>query len=56
MDANLAEADMESFRTKDIHALLSNLPPSACHMMQDVSIHIFYFHCKAVMFHSKMLN
>ncbi|XP_060525717.1 uncharacterized protein LOC132701627 isoform X2 [Cylas formicarius] len=27
MDANLAEADMESFRTEDIHALLTNLPP-----------------------------
>ncbi|XP_031333740.1 uncharacterized protein LOC116163770 isoform X2 [Photinus pyralis] len=26
MDANLAEADMESFRTEDIHALLTNLP------------------------------
>ncbi|CAG9864129.1 unnamed protein product [Phyllotreta striolata] len=27
VDANLAEADMESFRTEDIRALLSNLPP-----------------------------
>nr|CAH7731909.1 unnamed protein product [Callosobruchus chinensis] len=27
MDANLAEADMESFKTEDIHALLTNLPP-----------------------------
>ncbi|XP_077297144.1 uncharacterized protein LOC143918910 isoform X2 [Arctopsyche grandis] len=37
LDANLAEADMESFRTRDIHALLSNLPPSACHLMQDTN-------------------
>ncbi|XP_017778180.1 PREDICTED: uncharacterized protein LOC108563887 [Nicrophorus vespilloides] len=27
LDANLAEADIESFRTEDIHALLTNLPP-----------------------------
>lgn len=27
MDANLAEADMDTFRTEDIHALLTNLPP-----------------------------
>ncbi|XP_048477575.1 uncharacterized protein LOC105383856 isoform X2 [Plutella xylostella] len=33
LDANLAEADMESFRTEDIHALLmtANLPRDAIH-------------------------
>lgn len=37
MDANLAEADMESFRTEDIHALLSNLPPMCTdHLSQEV--------------------
>ncbi|KAJ3641779.1 hypothetical protein Zmor_028257 [Zophobas morio] len=36
MDANLAEADMESFRTEDIHALLTNLPPMCTdHLSQD---------------------
>lgn len=39
MDANLAEADMESFRTEDIHALLTNLPPMCTdHLSQEVSI------------------
>lgn len=37
MDANLAEADMESFRTEDIHALLTNLPPMCTdHLSQEV--------------------
>ncbi|KAJ8979938.1 hypothetical protein NQ317_003680, partial [Molorchus minor] len=36
MDANLAEADMESFRTEDIHALLTNLPPMCTdHLSQE---------------------
>ncbi|CAG9823829.1 unnamed protein product [Phaedon cochleariae] len=36
MDANLAEADMESFRTEDIHALLTNLPPMCSdHLSQE---------------------
>lgn len=38
MDANLAEADMESFRTEDIHALLSNLPPITDHLSQEVTL------------------
>lgn len=39
MDANLAEADMESFRTEDIHALLTNLPPMCTdHLSQDVNM------------------
>lgn len=33
LDANLAEADMESFRTEDIHALLTTLP-ALCTDMQ----------------------
>lgn len=33
LDANLAEADMESFRTEDIHALLTTLP-AMCTDMQ----------------------
>lgn len=38
MDANLAEADMESFKTEDIHALLTNLPPMCTdHLSQEVS-------------------
>lgn len=38
MDANLAEADMESFRTEDIHALLTTLPPMCTdHLSQEVS-------------------
>lgn len=39
MDANLAEADMESFKTEDIHALLTNLPPMCTdHLSQEVLI------------------
>lgn len=38
MDANLAEADMESFKTEDIHALLTNLPTMCTDpISQDVS-------------------
>lgn len=38
MDANLAEADMESFRTEDIHALLTNLPPMCTdHLSQEAN-------------------
>lgn len=36
LDANLAEADMESFRTEDIHALLTTLP-AMCTDMQLVT-------------------
>lgn len=39
MDANLAEADMESFKTEDIHALLTNLPPMCTdHLSQEVNL------------------
>lgn len=44
LDANLAEADMESFRTEDIHALLTTLP-AMCTDMQlapDVRAILFY--------------
>lgn len=45
MDANLAEADMESFRTEDIHALLTNLPPMCTdHLSQEVKITCFLNH------------
>lgn len=38
MDANLAEADMESFKTEDIHALLTNLPPMCTdHLSQETN-------------------
>ncbi|XP_066157352.1 uncharacterized protein [Euwallacea fornicatus] len=38
MDANLAEADMESFKTEDIHALLTNLPPMCTdHLSQEAN-------------------
>lgn len=37
MDANLAEVDIESFRTEDIHALLTTLPPMCTdHFSQEV--------------------
>lgn len=42
MDANLAEADMESFKTEDIHALLTNLPPMCTdHLSQEVQNEFF---------------
>jgi iporin len=31
IDANLAEVDMESFRTEDIHSLLTTTIPTLCH-------------------------
>ncbi|KAL1492038.1 hypothetical protein ABEB36_012540 [Hypothenemus hampei] len=38
MDANLAEADIESFKTEDIHALLTNLPPMCTdHLSQETN-------------------
>lgn len=37
MDANLAEADIESFRTEDIHALLTNLPPMCSEQLSQES-------------------
>lgn len=44
MDANLAEADMESFKTEDIHALLTNLPPMCTdHLSQEVSTFVILF-------------
>lgn len=43
MDANLAEADMESFRTEDIHALLTNLPAMCTDpLSQDVGFSIYF--------------
>lgn len=37
MDANLAEVDIESFKTEDIHALLTTLPPMCTdHFSQEV--------------------
>ncbi|XP_030767612.1 uncharacterized protein LOC115891308 isoform X2 [Sitophilus oryzae] len=38
MDANLAEADMESFKTEDIRDLLTNLPPMCTdHLSQETN-------------------
>lgn len=41
LDANLAEADMESFRTEDIHSLLTTLPTMCTDMqiVQEVKTH-----------------
>lgn len=42
MDANLAEVDIESFKTEDIHALLTTLPPMCTdHFSQEVHKFIF---------------
>lgn len=43
MDANLAEVDIESFKTEDIHALLTTLPPMCTdHFSQEV-LKLFIF-------------
>lgn len=34
IDANLAEVDMEDFRTEDIHSILSTLPTMCCGDLQ----------------------
>lgn len=43
MDANLAEADIESFRTEDIHALLTNLPPMCSEQLSQEVLLPFYY-------------
>jgi len=34
LDANLAEVDMEDFRTEDIHSILTTLPAMCCGELQ----------------------
>jgi hypothetical protein len=34
LDANLAEVDMEDFRTEDIHSILTTLPTMCCGELQ----------------------
>lgn len=44
MDANLAEVDIESFKTEDIHALLTTLPPMCTdHFSQEVRTSMYFY-------------
>lgn len=42
LDANLAEIDMESFRTADIHTLLTALPVMCTEPVQHSEVRILY--------------
>lgn len=54
LDANLAEIDMESFRTADIHTLLTALPVMCTEPVQHSEVRILYinsiiyYHCKVI--------
>jgi hypothetical protein len=38
LDANLAEVDMEDFRTEDIHSILTTLPAMCCGELQVLAV------------------
>lgn len=40
LDANLAQVDIEDFRTEDIHSFLNNLPQICC---TDVHVSIIFY-------------
>lgn len=42
LDANLAEVDMENFRTADIHTLLTALPVMCTEPVQHSEVKIYY--------------
>lgn len=53
LDANLAEVDMESFRTADIHTLLTALPVMCTDPIQQSEVIFTYFYSSTLFLEPK---